>query len=233
MKRILRTQLWLAIVLTLGLPFGSVQAKSDPAVTAIQLPEKDVKKRFMTSIYPMNTDASVNIVIDAAAKTKNPAKMNYSAGKVPRSILAKEKNGDGEPLKAVVLGTPRAAGAVLKGRPLALITKLVRGKQQTLLVVTTLTSIYGSAQTLDQIEAQTPGTMAQLKSAFAPVKAVKCDEVIEVAYESKGRKETIRLLGDAISDFDSAFVKESDKRPLDNDGNPQLYLWPGARNIGE
>ena len=40
-------------------------------------------------------------------------------------------------------------------------------------------------------------------------------------------------MGDAITDFELAWVKESDRRPLDKDGNPILYKWAGARNIGE
>ena len=55
----------------------------------------------------------------------------------------------------------------------------------------------------------------------------------DISYELKDRKETIRFLGNVISDFDNAYIKESDKRPLDAKGNPQLYAWPGARNIGE
>jgi hypothetical protein len=28
-------------------------------------------------------------------------------------------------------------------------------------------------------------------------------------------------------------VTEADKRALDDKGNPYLYRWPGAKNIGE
>ena len=42
-----------------------------------------------------------------------------------------------------------------------------------------------------------------------------------------------KLVGDAVSDFEGAYIKEADKRPLDKDGNPMLYKWAGARNIGE
>ena len=231
MKTMTRIQLWLAVLFTLGLPFGSLHAKSEAAATAIQLPAKDVDKRFMTAIYPMNTDASVNIVIDSATpKAKAKTKQNYSLGSVPRSILAKEKKGDGNPLKALVVGSPKAKGEVVRGRPLALVIKQTGDQQQMLLIATTPASIFGSAQSLDDIEALTPGMMEQIKAAFAPVKAPKGSEV---SFATKSRKETIYILGSVISDFDSAYVKDSDKRPLDKDGNPQLYIWPGARNIGE
>ena len=40
-------------------------------------------------------------------------------------------------------------------------------------------------------------------------------------------------IGDAILDFETSVVTEADKRPLDEKGNPYLYRWPGAKNIGE
>ncbi len=52
----------------------------------------------------------------------------------------------------------------------------------------------------------------------------------------KGRpinNERLEFLGDAILDFETAAVTDTDKRPLDEKGNPYLYRWPGAKNIGE
>ena len=231
MKTVSRTQLLLAALFALALPLGTVYAKGE-AAAPVQLPAKGVEKQFMTSIYPMNTDALVNVVVDTgnSAKTKKGTARNYSIGTVPRTIVSKARNGNDAPLKALVVGEPKAAGTTVRTRPLALLVQKVAEKQNTLLVVTTATTIYGVAQDLDEIETLTPGTLAQLKSAFPPVKAAKGTEI---SYEIKDRKETIRFLGDVISDFDNTFVKESDKRPLDSNGNPQLYSWPGARNIGE
>ena len=49
----------------------------------------------------------------------------------------------------------------------------------------------------------------------------------------KGRAEAIRFVGDAILDFETSVVTDADKRPLDEKGNPYLYRWAGAKNIGE
>lgn len=49
----------------------------------------------------------------------------------------------------------------------------------------------------------------------------------------KGRTEAIRFVGDAILGFETSVVADTDKRPLDEKGNPYLYRWPGAKNIGE
>ena len=231
MKTVSRTQLLIAALFALVLPFGAVHAKSDAAAT-VQLPAKGVEKQFMTSIYPMNTDALVNVVIDTGkvAKPRKGSERNYSIGTVPRTIVAKARNGDDKPLKALIVGEPKVPGATVRARPLALIIQKIGDKQNTVLVATTQTTIYGAAQNLDDIEALTPGTLAQLMAAFPAAKTAKG---ADISYELKDRKETIRFLGNVISDFDNAYIKESDKRPLDAKGNPQLYAWPGARNIGE
>lgn len=231
MKTVSRTQLLIAALFALMLPFGAAHAKSEAAGT-VQLPAKGVEKQFMTSIYPMNTDALVNIVVDTGkvVKPRKGSDRNYSIGTIPRTIVSKARNGDDKPLKALIVGAPKAAGATVRARPLALIIQKAGDKQNTLLVATTQTTIYGSAQNLDDIEALTPGTLAQLMAAFPAVKTTKGSDI---TYELKDRKETIRFLGNVISDFDNAYIKESDKRPLDANGNPQLYPWAGARNIGE
>jgi hypothetical protein len=43
----------------------------------------------------------------------------------------------------------------------------------------------------------------------------------------------VKLLGDAVLDYENSVITEADKRPLDPKGNPYLYRWPGAKNIGE
>lgn len=231
MKRILGMRRPLAVALTLSLALAcGVHAKDDASALAIQLPAKDLDQQFLPAIQPMNPDATVNVVIGAAGLAGTPpaCDKDFCVGKVPRSIVAKEKGGHGGALQAMVLGAPKAAGTTARGRPLAMLVQKAGEKRQTLLIVTTLASPFGQAQSLEEIEAQSPGLLARLKAALAPAMAGAASGA-----EIVGRKETIRFLGDAISDFEYAYVKESDKRPLDANGNPQLYSWPGARNIGE
>ena len=213
----------LAFALFLGLGPLAVAAGSGPA--PIQLPAKDLDKKFLAAQAPMNLDGTVNVVVDQAA-AKDKKGRAVAIGRIPRSILSKEKGGTGEALVAYLPGSAAPAGAVVRGRALAILTRTLAGKDETRLVVVPLDGLYGPYISLEQIEKAAPGVLADLKAGFGAAKD-------DATFSQKGRKETLRLVGDAISDFEGALIKEADKRPLDKDGNPMLYKWSGARNIGE
>ena len=225
MKLMKRTPSKLAFGLCLGLVAAPL-AGAEHAAATIQLPSKDLDKKFLLAVSPMNRDGSVNVVVDAVpAKGKKGGRV-VPAGRIPRSILAKEKGGNGEPLAAFVLGATPAAGSTVRGRALAMLCRAVGGKEDCRVLVVPRDGRFGPYTTLDQIEAKDPDLLAELKERFGPAKG-------EAPFVQKGRKETLRFVGDAITDFELALVKGSDRRPLDKDGNPMLYKWAGARNIGE
>jgi hypothetical protein len=213
------TSVKLAFGLSLGLAVAPLVG-AEHAATTVQLPSKDVDKIFLTGVAPMNRDASVNVVVDAAqAKVKKGGRVVPTA-RIPRSISG------GGPLAAFVLGATPAPGATASGRALTTLCRTAAGKEECRVVVVPRDGRFGPYTTLDQIEAMDPGLVAELKEKFGPAKG-------EVTFAQKSRKETIKYVGDAISDFELAYVKDGDRRPLDKDGNPQLYKWAGARNIGE
>lgn len=209
------------VLLGLAAPFALA---AEHAATTVQLPAKDLDKTFLTNVFPMNVDGTVNVVVDAAAKARKGARV-VPTGRIPRSILAKEKGGTGLPVHAFVLGVTPAPGATVRGRDIATLCRTAAGKEDCRAVVVPQDGTFGPYTTLEQIEAKAPGTLADLKEKLGPAK--------DAAFTVKGRKETLVFVGDAISDFENALVKDADKRPLDKDGNPQLYKWAGARNIGE
>jgi hypothetical protein len=219
-----RTSLSLAFVLGLG--FAPLAQAADPAPAPIQLPTRDLDKKFLVAIAPMNADGTVNVVVDQTATKANKGGRAIPVGRIPRSILAKDKGGSGEALVACLPGSSAPAGATVRGRALALITRTLAGKIECRVVVVPLDGPYGPYITLAQIEQAAPGFLADLRAGFGPAKA-------GATFTEQGRKDTVRFVGDAISAFEGAFVQESDKRPLDKNGNPLLYKWPGARNIGE
>jgi inorganic pyrophosphatase len=219
-----RTSLSLAFLLCLGLA-PLVQA-ADQAPAPIQLPAKDLDKKFLVAIAPVNVDGTVNVVVDQPAAKGKKGGRAIAIGRIPRSILAKEKGGNGEALLAYLPGSAAPVGATVRGRALALITRTLAGKSECRVVVVPMDGLYGPYLTLTQIEQVAPGFLADLKAGFGPAKE-------GASFAEQGRKDTVRFVGDAISDFEGAYIKESDKRPLDKNGNPMLYKWPGARNIGE
>ena len=225
MKSMKLTSAKLALGLGLALVVAPLAGSDQPAKATFQLPAKDLDKKFLTGSLPMNRDGSVNVVVDVAqAKAKKGARV-IPTGRIPRSIVVKEKSG-GEMVAALVLGASPAPGAAVAGRALATLCRVAGDKEECRAVVVPRDGKYGPYTTLEQIEAKDPGVLADLKEKFGSAKG-------EVKFVQKGRKETLRFVGDAISAFEIALVKESDKRPLDKDGNPQLYKWAGARNIGE
>ncbi len=216
----------LRLVFALGLGFAPLAQAGDPVAPGIQLPTKDLEKKFFVSLVPMNPDGTVNVVVDpASAKAKKGARVLLQ-GRIPRSILSREQGGTGEALMAYLPGAATPAGAVVRGRALALVTRTLAGKADCRVVVVPMDGLYGPYTSLDQIEKAAPGLLADLQAGFGPAKE-------GATFATKGRKEALRLVGDAVSDFEGAYIKEADKRPLDKDGNPMLYKWAGARNIGE
>ena len=221
-NRILPT---LVLPMLLGLGAAPLATAQDHAATPVQLPAKDLDKKFLTAVPPMNADGTVNVVVDPAAnKTKKGAHV-LTTGRIPRTILAKEKGGNGEMVAVFVLGATPAPGATVRGRDIATVCRTAAGKDDCRTVVVPRDGAFGPYTTVEMIEAKAPGTLADLKEKIGPAK--------DATFSVKGRKETLAFVGDAIADFENSLVKDADKRPLDKDGNPMLYKWAGARNIGE
>ena len=214
----------LVLPMLLGLGAAPLATAQDHAATAVQLPAKDLDKKFLTSVLPMNADGTVNVVADPAGKAKKGARV-LATGRIPRTILAKEKGGNGEMVAAFVLGATPAPGATTRGRDIATICRTAAGKDDCRAVVVPQDGKFGPYTTVEMIEAKDPGVLAELKEKIGPAK--------DATFSVKGRKETLAFVGDAIADFENSLIKDADKRPLDKDGNPMLYKWAGARNIGE
>jgi hypothetical protein len=212
----------ISLRLSLSLLLG-LSALAGDNYTRVPLPTKDVAKTFLVASDPVNRDGTYNAVALAPAKAKKDVKA-VPLGLVPRSILAKSKGGNDAPVQAYLLGVQPAAGEVVKGRAIGLVVRTVAGKEETRVAIAAWNGNLGSCRSLDEVEKLAPGTLAALKDGFGAKDAT---------FATKGRKEALRFLGDAITDFSCAYVTDADKRPLDKDGNPMLYKWAGARNIGE
>lgn len=192
--------------------------------TRVPLPPRDVAKTFLVDSEPVNRDGTCNAVALPPAKARKGA-APLPLGQIPRSLLAKSKGGTDAPVQAYILGLAPAAGDVVKGRIVGLVVRTVGGKSETRAVLAAWDGRLGSCRSLEEVEALAPGTLAALKEGFGTAK--------EATFTTQGRRVALRFVGDAITDFVCAYVTEADRRPLDAQGNPQLYRWSGARNIGE
>jgi len=243
-----------ALLLSAALPLTSIaQELVTPYVSVLK-----GEKNYWSGIDPINRDGTVNVVIEIPAGTtakyetnkqtgmleleqKNGAPrfvqyLGYPAnyGAIPRSVLLKSKGGDGDSVDVIVLGQAVPRGAVVKGRVIGMLSLIDTGEIDNKAIVVAEDSPFAKVANIADLDAKFPGVTAILQTWFTSYKGYGKDGKLMLSSSGfKGRAETIKFIGDAILDFEHSVVTEADKRPLDEKGNPYLYRWPGARNVGE
>ena len=213
---------------------------------------------FLTDYDPVNLDGTVNAVIEIPAGTtakyettkdtgmleleqKNgkPRFVQYlgypcNYGLIPRSMLPKSKGGDGDPLDVCVLGPTVPTGSVVKARPIGILTLLDNGEIDDKVILVMQSGPFAKVSSLADLDKKFPGVTTILQTWFTSYKGYGKDGKLQLTSPGfKGRAVAIKTIGDAVLDFETSVVTEADKRPLDEKGNPYLYRWPGAKNIGE
>ncbi len=232
-------------------------AEPGPGVTP-QVSVLKGEKNFFTGYDTHNVDGTVNAVIEIPAgstakyevsiktglieleqKNGAPRFVQYlgypcNYGNIPRTILSKEKGGDGDPVDVLVLGSAIPTGSVVKTRPIGILSLVDGGEIDDKVILVLEGSPFASCKSVDELDAKFPGATTILKTWFTSYKGRdKKGNLILSSPGFKGRAEAIRLIGDAALDYERSVVTESDKRALDEKGNPRLYRWAGAKNLGE
>ena len=244
-----------ALALLLGTAVGlSAAAETlQPQVSVLK-----GEKNFLSGYDPVNVDGTVNVVIEIPAGTtakymvdlksgnieleqKNgaPRYVQYlgypcNYGNIPRSVLLKSKGGDGDALDAVVLGPSVPTGSVVRGRAIGIMSLTDTGEKDDKVVVVMENTPFFSVRSIDELDRKFPGVTSILQTWFTSYKGRDKDGKLFLSSPGfKGRTETIKLIGDAVLDYESSVTTDADRRPLDEKGNPYLYRWPGAKNLGE
>ncbi len=246
-------------VVALALLLGTVLGAS--AVAQTLQPQVSVlkgEKNFWTGYDPVNVDGSVNVVIEIAAGTtakymvelktgmieleqKNggPRYVQYlgypcNYGNIPRSVLLKSKGGDGDAVDALVLGPSVPTGSVVRGRAIGMLSLVDTGEKDDKVVVVMDNTPFASVRSIGELDRKFPGVVSILQTWFTSYKGRDKDGKLFLSSPGfKGRAETIKFIGDAVLDYENSVVTDADRRPLDEKGNPYLYRWPGAKNVGE
>ena len=250
----------LGLALSLAWGFATLPlagAEAGPGVTP-QVSVLRGEKNFFTGYDTHNLDGTVNVVIEIPAGTtakyevsiksglieleqKNgaPRFVQYlgypcNYGNIPRTILLKAKGGDGDPLDVLVLGPSVPTGSVVKTRPLGVLSLIDGGEIDDKVLVVMENSPFAACHSMEELDAKFPGVTTILKTWFTSYKGRdKKGNLILSSTGFKGRSEAIRFIGDSALDYERSVVTEADKRALDEKGNPRLYRWPGAKNLGE
>ncbi|TRZ66728.1 MAG: inorganic diphosphatase [Rhodocyclaceae bacterium] len=245
------------LALMLGLAVASLPTHGQEIATPYVSVLKG-ERHFLTGYEPVNKDGTVNIVIEIPAGTtakyetnnktgmleleqKNGAPrfvqylgypVNYGA--VPRSVMLKSKGGDGDSVDALVLGQAVPRGAVVRGRAIGVLSLIDTGELDDKLVVAMENSPFAKVRSIAELDAKFPGVTTIIQTWFTSYKGYGKDGKLMLSSTGfKDRSAAIKLIGDAVLDYETSVVTEADKRPLDEKGNPYLYRWPGAKNVGE
>jgi inorganic pyrophosphatase len=257
MKRTFIASAFASVALLAGvaLPPASL-AKEEIATPYVSMLRGE--RSYWSGYDPINVDGTVNVVIEIPAGTtakyetnkrngmleleqKNgvPRYVQYlgypvNYGAIPRTLLLKSKGGDGDGVDVLVLGAAVQRGSVVKGRVIGLLDLVDSGEVDTKAIVVMEDSPFAKVRSIADLDARFPGVTTILQTWFTSYKGYDKDGKPQLTSKGfKGRAEAVRFIGDAILDFETSVVSDTDKRPLDEKGNPYLYRWPGAKNIGE
>lgn len=242
----------------LALVLGYSSARPLSAQTTPHTSVLKGERHFLSGYDPVNVDGTVNVVIEISAGTtakyqvvnntglieleqKNgaPRFVQYlgypcNYGNIPRSVLLKSKGGDTDAVDALVLGPKAPTGSIVRGRAIGILSLMDTGEKDDKVIVVMENSPFAKCRNIAELDAKFPGVTTILQTWFTSYKGRDKDGKLMLASTGfKGRGEAIKLIGDAVLDYENAVTTDADRRPLDEKGNPRLYRWPGAKNLGE
>jgi inorganic pyrophosphatase len=251
----------IALQACLALALGWALAPAPAAAQDLTTPHVSVirgDKNYWSGYDPINRDGTYNVVIEIPAGTtakyetskdtgmleleqKNGAPrfvqylgypVNYGA--IPRSVLLKSKGGDGDSVDVLALGPAVPRGSVVRGRVIGVLSLIDTGETDDKAIVVMENGPFAKVKSIADLDAKFPGVTTILQTWFTSYKGYGKDGKLMLSSTGfKDRASAIKLIGDAILDFEMSVVTEADKRPLDPKGNPYLYRSPLAKNIGE
>ena len=251
MKNRIVTSLGFALALTAMVPLAG-QGAVTPVVYVVK-----GEKNFKTGYDPINVDGTINAIIEIPAGTTAkietmdngtmeleqkdgaPRFVKYLAypanyGLIPRSVLLKSKGGDGDPLDVIVLGPALPTGTVVKCRPLGVISLIDNGEIDDKIILAPVNSIFGSLKGIEELDKKFPGVTSIIQTWWTSYKGYGKDGKLQLSSKGfKSRAAAIKIVGDAVLDYEMSVTTDADRRALDEKGNPRLYRWPGAKNLGE
>jgi inorganic pyrophosphatase len=95
---------------------------------------------------------------------------NY--GVIPRTLLATEDGGDGDPVDVLVLGSALPRGSVVRVRPIGVLRMLDQGDRDDKLLAVSADSPFADVRDVAELDARFPGVTAILETWFASYKGL-------------------------------------------------------------
>lgn len=197
----------------------------ETATTDIRSPDPYTlvgERNFLTGYAPVNEDGTVNVVIEIPAgdndkwevkkegtlrrdfKEGMPRVVQYLSypvnyGMVPRTVLAKEAGGDGDPLDALILGPAIARGTVVRARLIGVLRLIDGGEKDDKVIGVRDAGPFTDVRSLEDLNRNYPGVTQILETWFLHYKGPGKMESLGFGEAD----EALRLLESTRRDFEA------------------------------
>ncbi|MFQ5632784.1 MAG: inorganic diphosphatase [bacterium] len=152
------------------------------------------EKSFLTGYEPVNTDGTINIVVEIPTgttakwevtkpdgimkwefKNSKPRVVKYlgypgNYGMIPKTLLPEELGGDGDPLDVILLGDALPRGSVAQGRLVGVLKLLDSGEQDDKLIAISHDSPLASATSMEELQERYPSVLEIVELWFSNYK---------------------------------------------------------------
>jgi inorganic pyrophosphatase len=179
------------------------------------------ERSFLTGYHPVNSDGTINVVIEIPAGTTakwevtkpegtlnwefkkgKPPMVKYlgypgNYGMVPQTLLPEEVGGDGDPLDVIVLGQAVPRGSVVRAKVIGVLKLVDRGKQDDKILAVLNKSPLYKVNNLQQLNSKFPGVTSIVETWFISYKGPG-------KMESKGYgdvQQATKLINEAVEAF--------------------------------
>jgi inorganic pyrophosphatase len=190
---------WIAPIAALALACAAGVPEPDPAAVAVGWTARDAhtlvpSRNPLAALPARNADGSVNALVEIPAGTDAkwelrktdgalvweirdgvPRVVRFLAypanyGMIPRTLLAAEDGGDGDPLDVLVLGPALPRGSVARVRLVGVLRAFDGGERDDKLLAVTASSPFADVHDLAELDTRFPGVTRIVETWFASYK---------------------------------------------------------------
>jgi inorganic pyrophosphatase len=188
MKTITKLGVAIALLITLAQPAWAGKSSGHPELLPAGLTFADsltITGRNFNEIAPLNTDGTVNAIIEIPAGTNEKWEVDPKSGVLswevqggkPRIVaylgypgnygtVSRTVSGDKDPLDILVIGGPLLRGAVVPVNVIGALRLLDKGEQDDKLIAVLPDSHFDGVKTLAELDAKFPGVTAIIETWF-------------------------------------------------------------------
>ena len=178
---------------------------------------------YLSDIEPINSDGTVNVVVEIPTGTNEKWEVSKETGDIewefkkgkprivkflgyptnygmiPRTLLSKDKGGDGDPLDVILIGSYIPRGNIVSGKVIGVLKMLDGGEIDDKLLMIQKDSPLYKANSVEELKEEFPGALSIIEKWFESYKGP--GEIKTNGYGSVFEAENV--LNQAIQDFET------------------------------